>query len=354
MAERPQNERIIRETTGSYRFPRGGIGHVGPYGVNEQDPDIIRFENSREQVTRLRRKEEKTEAKRSRNRGRFALVALVIAALILGFGGSFLFAHGVRTAHAGKAAEEMEVVPVAAEAPAEPAEAEEAAPAEETVSAAEAAAEKNEESEAAAVSAAVNDDPSYTRVINRSYPIPENYIAGSGRLSSVEGIELESEAAKAMEQMLKGLRDTGMSIQLVSGYRSDDYQRGLYERQINKQGGNKEKAATISAVPMTSEHQAGLAADLSVDGTLETSFSQTEQGKWLEKHCMEYGYILRYPPGKEIVTGIIYEPWHFRYVGSPATASAIMSSGQTMEEYYGKTLKPEDIDAYRPYLNESY
>ena len=121
-------------------------------------------------------------------------------------------------------------------------------------------------------------------------------------------------------------------------------------RQINRQNGNKEKAATISAVPLTSEHQAGLAVDLSTDGTLLETFADTKQGQWLKEHCAEYGFILRYLPEKTLITGIINEPWHFRYVGSPAQAEAITESGLCMEEYFNKYLADEDLDPYLPYL----
>lgn len=197
---------------------------------------------------------------------------------------------------------------------------------------------------------AENVDPSYTMVINRSYPIPANYIAGTGELMTVEGKQMEMKAGEALTQMVAALRATGMSIIIQSGYRTDSDQEYLYNRQIGRQDGNKEKAATISAVPLTSEHQAGLAVDLSVDGTLLESFARTEQGKWLKAHCAEYGYILRYPAGKESVTGIISEPWHFRYVGDPDLAQDIMESGKCMEEYFNQYLSDDDIDPYLSYL----
>lgn len=190
----------------------------------------------------------------------------------------------------------------------------------------------------------------YERVINRTYTIPENYVGGSGELVSIEGKQLEKNAAAALEEMLLAMRNEGLSIILQSAYRTDSDQEYLYNRQIGRQGGNEYKAATISAVPLTSEHQAGLAVDLSVDGTLTESFGSTAQGQWLHQHCAEYGFIERYPAGKERVTGIIWEPWHFRYVGSAETAQSIMNSGLCMEEYYGQELSAEDIDPYLPYL----
>ena len=193
-------------------------------------------------------------------------------------------------------------------------------------------------------------DPSYFRVINRSYPIDPGYIAGSGELKSIEGKQMEKNAADALAKMVAALRNEGMDIIIQSGYRTDEDQEYLYNRQINRQNGNKEKAATISAVPLTSEHQAGLAVDLSTDGTLLETFADTKQGQWLKKHCAEYGFILRYLPEKTLITGIINEPWHFRYVGSAAQAEAITESGLCMEEYFNKYLTDEDLDPYLPYL----
>lgn len=209
--------------------------------------------------------------------------------------------------------------------------------------------------EVAAVSAPVYAEATsdYERVINRSYPIEPGYIAGTGELKVINGSggkQMEKNAAIALEEMVAGLNDAGMDIIIQSTYRTDADQEYLYNRQIGRQGGNELKAATISAVPLTSEHQAGLAVDLSIDGSLTEAFGSTAQGKWLKEHCAEYGYILRYLPENVEYTGIISEPWHFRYVGSPEVAKAIMDSGKSMEEYYGKFLEPEDIDPYLPYL----
>lgn len=198
-----------------------------------------------------------------------------------------------------------------------------------------------------------NIDPTYYMVINRTYPIPESYIAGTGELREIEGKQMETNACIALEQMVAALRSEGMDIIVWSGYRTDADQEYLYQRQIGRQNGDEVKAATISAVPLTSEHQAGLAIDLSIDGSLTEDFAATSQGQWLKAHCAEYGYILRYPPGKSQFTGIISEPWHFRYVGSAEQAKAIMASGLCMEEYFEQYLATEDIEPYLPYLEQT-
>jgi LAS superfamily LD-carboxypeptidase LdcB len=213
------------------------------------------------------------------------------------------------------------------------------------------------EEEVAAVAAArpyvdSSIDPSYYRVINRTYPIEPGYVAGTGELTDIEGKQMETNAAAALKEMIAAMRAEGMEVVVQSGYRSDSDQEFLYNRQIERQEGNKEKAATISAVPLTSEHQAGLAVDLSDDGTLIEQFGSTEQGIWLKAHCAEYGFILRYLPEKTEYTGIISEPWHFRFVGSPDMAKAITDSGLCMEEYFEQYLAPEDLDPYKPYLDE--
>ena len=121
---------------------------------------------------------------------------------------------------------------------------------------------------------------------------------------------------------------------LSSTYRDYDTQKYLYERKVAQYGGNTAVAASIVAPPGTSEHQTGLCADIT-DRYYEMkdrSLENTALFKWMNAHCAEYGFILRYPDGKQDVTGIIYEPWHFRYVGKEA-AAFIMENDLTLEEF---------------------
>ena len=90
--------------------------------------------------------------------------------------------------------------------------------------------------------------------------------------------------------------------------------------------------------------------DLTTDGTLLQSFGNTAEGKWLYAHCNEYGFILRYTYDKQMVTGIIYEPWHFRYVGKEIVSAMNEMGTVTLEEYYSLPLRDEDISPYAPYL----
>jgi LAS superfamily LD-carboxypeptidase LdcB len=137
-----------------------------------------------------------------------------------------------------------------------------------------------------------------------------------------------------MADFLAGARAEGLSVVINSAYRDYATQNYLYERKVSQYGGDRAVAATIVAPPGTSEHQTGLCADIA-DRFYETkdrSIANTATFKWMEAHCAEYGFILRYPEGKEDITGIMYEPWHFRYVGKEA-AAFIMENGLCLEEF---------------------
>ena len=120
-----------------------------------------------------------------------------------------------------------------------------------------------------------------------------------------------------------------------SGYRSYELQENLYTGYVASHG--QESADLESAKPGHSEHQLGLAMDLSIDGTLDESFGLTEQFDWLQENAYKYGYILRYPKDKVYMTGYAYEPWHYRYVGVEA-ATIIHNEDITYEEYCVKYL----------------
>jgi len=147
-------------------------------------------------------------------------------------------------------------------------------------------------------------------------------------------------AATAYEkyiQMSEAAKKDGLSLRVVSAYRTEAYQRSLYINKLNKSG--KVYADNYSARPGHSEHQTGLAVDISCT---KVSFENTSEFKWLHNHAHEYGYILRYPKGKEWITGYAYEPWHYRYVGSDA-AGIIREEGITYEEYYAKYVSVNEF-----------
>ena len=120
---------------------------------------------------------------------------------------------------------------------------------------------------------------------------------------------------------------------MSSAFRSYDYQNTLYNNYVSWYG--KEQADTFSARAGYSEHQTGLAIDVN---TIDDSFAYTPEAVWLAHPAHEYGFIIRYPKGKESITGYQYEPWHIRYLGIE-TATAVYNSGLTLEEYLG-------IDSY--------
>ncbi|QFT87464.1 D-alanyl-D-alanine carboxypeptidase [Bacillus sp. THAF10] len=147
--------------------------------------------------------------------------------------------------------------------------------------------------------------------------------------------KLRAEAAAALEQMFKGAKDEGLELYARSGFRSYETQAAIFENEIATYG--YEQAVLYVAFPGTSEHQTGLAMDItakSVGLELVEKFAGTAEGKWLAENAHEYGFILRYPKGKTSITGYGFEPWHFRYVGVEI-AGEIYAQGLTLEEYLG-------------------
>ncbi|MFF2911744.1 D-alanyl-D-alanine carboxypeptidase family protein [Paenibacillus sp. NPDC057934] len=183
---------------------------------------------------------------------------------------------------------------------------------------------------------------SITVMVNKQYGLPDNYkpedlVYPNVRFTFKEEIEkrmMRKEAASALEGLFAGAKKDGIYLAGVSAYRSQSTQVRLFNNYVQRDG--EEKARRYSAVPGHSEHQTGLAIDVtSSDGkcAAESCFAGTPEAKWLAEHAAEYGYIIRYPEGKENITGYMYEPWHIRYVGKEIAAD-IVQSGVTLEEYY--------------------
>lgn len=178
-------------------------------------------------------------------------------------------------------------------------------------------------------------------LVNPWNPLPEHYSIDLISLRS--GQSVDRRCADALEAMMADCQAAGLSPLICSSYRTQATQQGLYNAQIQDliaQGLSSEEAekqaATMVALPGTSEHQLGLAVDI-VDSEyqiLENSQENTPVQRWLMEHCWEYGFILRYPKEKTPLTGIIYEPWHYRYVGKEA-AEEISKAGICLEEYLG-------------------
>ncbi len=144
---------------------------------------------------------------------------------------------------------------------------------------------------------------------------------------------MRKEAAEALELMFNAALEEGVEIVAVSGFRSYERQTQVYTASVETSGA--EHAQQAVAEPGKSEHQTGLTMDVSsIENSynLDQNFGEVEAGKWLAKHCSEYGFIIRYPEGKENITGYMYEPWHIRYVGEDV-AKDIYSLGLSFEEY---------------------
>jgi LAS superfamily LD-carboxypeptidase LdcB len=162
-------------------------------------------------------------------------------------------------------------------------------------------------------------------------------------LTELEGGQyFDSRAVEALKAFIAAGRAAGHSVVIHSSYRSYETQSFLYQRKLAQYGGDAAVAATIVAPPGTSEHQTGLCADIADQfyAVKDRSLENTATYRWLYEHCAAYGFILRYPADKEAVTGIIYEPWHFRYVGEEA-ARFIMERGLCLEEFLALYDAPE-------------
>ena len=179
----------------------------------------------------------------------------------------------------------------------------------------------------------------YLILINKENKLDENYVPNNLKVSEAKFLDyvqdnnLEATTSDAAKKMFEDAAKDGISLVGVSGYRSYDVQKGLYDTRIEQKGEARTKAYT--AEPGASEHQSGLALDILSDDyqTLDEGFENTDAFRWLTNNCYKYGFILRYIKGKEDITGYNYEPWHFRYIGNEEIAEDIMNRGLAFEEY---------------------
>ncbi len=177
-------------------------------------------------------------------------------------------------------------------------------------------------------------------LVNRDYILPDGYKPKLENAveSGYDDVYLDERVAPYYNEMYKAAYKDGIHLVPISGYRSVDRQKRNFENKIDyymDKGYSKveatQKAATIILPPGTSEHNAGLAMDIC---SLEQNFEDSEEFEWLCENAADYGFILRYPEDKQDVTKIIYEPWHWRYVGVEA-AKEMKASGECLEEYLG-------------------
>lgn len=168
------------------------------------------------------------------------------------------------------------------------------------------------------------DSPTYIHGVllaNKDYPLPANFAPGESK-----------EARNAFNQMNVAAKKDGLELIAFSTYRSYDYQKGLYDEYVARDG--KEAADRYSARPGYSEHQTGLAFDIGEVGQEGSWFQESDATRWMAKHAHKFGFIVRYPEGKEHITGYMYEPWHMRYLGVDL-ATEVYESGLSLEEFLG-------------------
>ncbi|MGE4283273.1 MAG: D-alanyl-D-alanine carboxypeptidase family protein [Clostridia bacterium] len=194
-------------------------------------------------------------------------------------------------------------------------------------------------------------------LVNKWTSLPQNFtpegltkITGKSKEVKLEcsysGLTAKQEVIHGLTDMLKALKENVHNrVIITSGYRSYDYQKLLYNQKVNSLTGKlgrqaaQQQASEIVAPPGTSEHQTGLAVDITTPELLKTSdplvseFGETVQGQWIYENSWKYGFIIRYQPDKKDITGIIYEPWHLRYVGVPH-AEIMFKNGWCLEEYH--------------------
>lgn len=167
-------------------------------------------------------------------------------------------------------------------------------------------------------------------IANKTYSLPSNYIPSN--LVNINGyVKVVDYVKTAFNELVSDSTSIGLNIYASSGYRSYSDQKYIYNNYVKYDG--QLNADTYSARAGHSEHQTGLAIDVN---SVDSSFEGTDESNWLKENCYKYGFIIRYPKGKENITGYMYEPWHIRYIGKEL-AKNLYNNGNwlTMEEYYG-------------------
>lgn len=162
-------------------------------------------------------------------------------------------------------------------------------------------------------------------IANKTYTLPRSYNPG-----------VQPEAMDAFYDMQAAAASEGISLWILSSYRSYDDQEVIYNRYVAQDG--RDAADTYSSRPGHSDHQTGYTFDLN---SLEQDFQYDPAGQWLDKNCYKYGFIIRYPKDKDSSTGYMYEPWHVRYIGVDL-ATKVTKSGLSLEEYFGITSQYQD------------
>lgn len=182
-------------------------------------------------------------------------------------------------------------------------------------------------------------------LVNPQHSIPEGYEKDIplGKINTMKGVmRCDERIIDDLLCMIQAAKEDGVTLSICSPYRDYEYQRNLFNRKITQfmnQGLSYMEAYQLASkrvnAPNASEHQIGLALDIVTDSyiKLNDGFADTKAGKWLAANSCRYGFILRYPKDKKDITGVDYEPWHFRYVGVEA-ATVITEKGITLEEFW--------------------
>ncbi len=184
----------------------------------------------------------------------------------------------------------------------------------------------------------MKDKEGYVKLVNPDNMLdakykPKDLVKTRVRKTSSDPIQLRKVCSEALDMLFDDANTQGITLYLLSGYRSYQTQNTMYHNRLDNNNGVDDKAV---AYPGASDHQTGLGADVinkaSIDSKLSTTFLGSKEALWLAEHCWEYGFIIRYPQEKSDITGIIYEPWHLRYVGVDV-AAYIMNNGMCLEEF---------------------
>ncbi|MCZ2817851.1 M15 family metallopeptidase [Modestobacter sp. VKM Ac-2984] len=185
----------------------------------------------------------------------------------------------------------------------------------------------------------ITDPASSWVVVNKARPLSPIDWAPADLVPIGNGYQLRAEAAQAMDAMIGAAAAQGLGLSVQSAYRPYEYQVGLFSAQVSRFG--EERAEIQVARPGYSEHQTGLAADVGGGGCdIESCFATTAEGQWVAAHAHEFGWLVRYPEGRQDVTGFKYEPWHVRYVGVPLATEMQRAGVPTMEEFFGLPAAP--------------
>lgn len=190
----------------------------------------------------------------------------------------------------------------------------------------------------------LNDKSSLFKLVNEENPIDKNYSPEKLITPNIALVGSENEPRskvssvmqKQLEKMFEDAKKEGLELYLSCAHRSFNEQEYLYNRALKRENSN---SSELVALPGRSEHQLGLAIDITtrkIDFQLEEAFEETKEGRWLLNNAYKYGFILRYPRGKEKITGYSYEPWHYRYVGNLEVSKYCHDNKLTLEELYEK------------------